>query len=267
MRLFIILFLFITSTFATNLPHIYVFHINGISNTQQEAEDNAKALQRTMTIHTNLVADYRVKYIYNPTHGFFFDILDDLQVQKAKENQVISIDDDVQAYMQDNNLSYPVNSPQYNALKNNMTSLYTNELYEAAGVDWDYVLSQFHDQVPSQPPVEFADVANILYNDANAYAIFIPHSQGNLYANILYEYLSSVEQFDANKMMILGIGDPARDIKGANSSYITASNDYVIGASRILYSNVLPNNQHINSSNDILNHSLVDAYLHDSAIH
>jgi hypothetical protein len=119
------------------------------------------------------------------------------------------------------------------------------------------------------------------YLDTKNMVILVPHSQGNLYANELYNYLTGVEHFPPNQIAIFGIASPASknvgdwmvkelqsiDYKkkwGNLTSYITSTHDHVMDLVRITHpGEVLPSNISglSNESDHYAGHNLINVYL------
>lgn len=120
------------------------------------------------------------------------------------------------------------------------------------------------------------------YSKTKNLVLLVPHSQGNLYANDLYTYLTKQEHFPEHQLAIYGIASPADHINGdwaakfwqdyakiskymadnflPLDSYITSTHDFVINSARtVFYSNpAMPGN-----IDTPIGHNLVDVYLSD----
>lgn len=289
----IILFFFIKSCFAS-LPTIYALHINGINTTQEEAFLNLKALSQVANINSNMI---HWNIVYNPTASKFFSNLFDVMGQKAHEDQaVMSLQDFTLYWEKVNNLTYPINSPEFIALESQISGEYAKQLDAAGGNNDQYIRDEFYNTVPEQ----FSSVVDLLkpfsnnYSSRQAYVLLIPHSQGNLYANNLYTYLTNVDNFNPDNIAIYSIATPANinvgddiaktlafleqqsaNIKAALGnvdSYLTSTSDYVVNGARVLFDNyskgrkILPANFNINLKEDSglpLGHNLIQVYLTD----
>ena len=335
--IFILLFLWVNISFA-QIPHVYALHINGINTTQREAKANADSLKVMANINSNMVS---FNFVWNPTGDdtgkSFWSNLSDVMNQKAKEhNAAMSLDDFTRYWIKANNLpSYAESSVEFQKLKSQISANYITQLTQSAGVNFNEIINEFHDQVP----MEFNDAIKLLkseyvpkyqakyydtvatkdvqtndfkfdlsglnkfyqtttlnipvnYSDTKNMVLLIPHSQGNLYANSLYTYLTSIEKFPLNQIAIYGIATPANNnlgdwisnkfkwmesldakIKadwGNVDSYITSDNDFVINSSRVLFNQyptniILPANFSAEfSSDDLLGHNLIDIYLNNT---
>lgn len=238
----LILIVVLTKTCFGN-PMIYALHINGISTSITEAQDNLEQLTALQVTKTNLV---KWRLLYNQTDGLWDD-LSDVFNQKTQEKQNITIDDFVVAYIKANNLQAESGTTEYEFIKQSIKDDFINDP-QYSGRNLESIVSQFNQLVPDKE---------------NSYILLLPHSQGNLYANQLYNYLTSTEEnYDSQHLRIFGIATPANEISGSGD-YVTSSNDLVISGIRLIKS-VLPSNININFSlSDILGHNLIDIYLTD----
>lgn len=120
---FSLLFLSITVS-ATPNSKIYIFHINGINTTIEEAMANSEALKNTAKLDTNMTS---WDFLYNQSHGLWDD-LEDVFQQKAQEaNPKITLDDYVTAYLRYHNLDYPPDSADYAIVKAGIKDEYLND--------------------------------------------------------------------------------------------------------------------------------------------
>ena len=110
----------------------------------------------------------------------------------------------------------------------------------------------------------------------------IPHSQGNLYANQLYDYVSRTSVIPADHVAIYGIATPSSKVNGLINPrarhpndqfhYITADTDAVINSLRLfaatqpLTDQPLPANTHMEYCKDYVCHDLIEAYLADNMV-
>ncbi len=335
--IFFICFIASNISYAST-PHIFALHINGINTTRTEARINTYALTNITNINSNMVS---FNFVWNPTGDdtgkSFWSNLSDVMNQKAKEhNAAMSLDDFTRYWIKANNLpSYVESSVEFQKLKSQISANYITQLTQSAGVNFNEIINEFHDQVP----MEFNDAIKLLkseyvpkyqakyydtvatkdvqtndfkfdlsglnkfyqtttlnipvnYSDTKNMVLLIPHSQGNLYANSLYTYLTSIEKFPLNQMAIYGIATPANNnlgdwisnkfkwiesidakikiVWGNVDSYITSDNDFVINSSRVLFNQyptniILPANFSAGfSSDDFLGHNLINIYLNNT---
>jgi len=96
----------------------------------------------------------------------------------------------------------------------------------------------------------------------NGRILLVPHSQGNLYANIVYDRLitDGPQQVDVGSIGIMAVATPASNVRGTGSKYVTSDNDRVINGVRFVFSNTLPPTITIPVV-DRLGHNFIDVYL------
>ncbi len=228
--------------------------------------------------------------------------LGDIAHQKSMEQQIITLEDYTNSYMQAYGLNYPVGSLEYRALESQMYPIYSESFKEAEGANFDVILDEFGLVVPSRfsSVVQLLERGNTELKNINlksltkaegnptnpAYVILLPHSQGNLYANELYDYLISNNLFDKTEIAAYGIGSAANSNDGGVymtsslvslehktgldfgniNSYLTSNNDFVISGERILWSKTLPGNFEIPFNLSFpLGHNLIEVYLSNQA--
>ncbi len=271
--LFLLLSFYCLNAFADIVknPHIFIFHVNGVNTTRDRADENRFALQSSVKINSNIVT---WDVIYNSTHGFLASDLWDVMRMKKQEHKNLSIDDYVKTYMKTYHLHYPVGSPEYAKLKENIKQYYINDP-SITGKNLAEIINQFHQKVP--PP--YASVVELLNqhkdsNGYNAYVLLIPHSQGNQYANQLWKYVTEYENFPKSHLAVFGIASPTDRMQGTvipsnQDSYYTSDNDFVINSLSALSmlmpqtNKPLSGNLHLYNCKDLLCHNLIDSYLRD----
>ena len=269
-----------TLTLANNKPEIYALHINGIDTTFPDAMKNTDALKSKLTTNTNMVI---YNTVYNPTKGetemeWWSSVKGalDVSTQKFYENNIpLTLDEFTQHIMVNRNLNYQTGTPEYSKFRSEMVESLQHVIVETGGENMQYVIDEFHGKVP----LMYADVlknlkANNVYQD-NKYVLLLPHSQGNIYANELYTYLTQTEGFSSKNIYLFGFASPAAYELGSFSggeiyygnNYITSSNDSVVGLVRSVYSSgkVLSANVTIaKNEQDKSGHGLISTYLNDS---
>ncbi len=266
------LFFYGSSSYCSNIPRVFIFHINGINTSFIEADRNRVSLQNTANTNSNIII---WDVIYNSTNGLLTSDIWDVMRMKKQESKNLTLDDYVVTYMKRNNLNYPVNSPEYKKLKNDIKQIYLDDS-DVVGKNLSDIVKQFHDKVP--PP--YASVVELLnqYKNVgtnNAYVLLIPHSQGNQYANQLWKFLVNDEHFPKSHLAIFGIASPTDEmlgtVKPANQdNYYTADNDFVINSLAALSSFIpetkkpMGGNLHLYTCKDIICHKLIESYLTDS---
>lgn len=134
--------------------------------------------------------------------------------QKMGEAMELTTDDLVQTYMLMNNLNYQPNSPEYNSLANELGNNIKDEFLRR---NFDEIVDRF--LIQAQPELESALTAlaghtTLDYSRTKNHVLLIPHSQGNLYANNLYDYLTTIEHYNPHQIQIFGIATPGSQLKG-----------------------------------------------------
>ena len=244
---FILIFIYNLSFASQQNLHICVFHINGVNTKIDEAADNLKALRDKANIRSNFIS---WNLLYNQTHGLLSSDLWDVFRQKRQENQNLSIDDYVAVYMKVRHLSYPKGSKDYEILKENIKDYYAEDL-GYVGKNFDDIHDQFHNIVGDMY-TSIKELAKINDDPKNTYVLFIPHSQGCLYANSLKNLEVSGDNkvsigIPSENIGIFAIANPADkvdstlmplpnfyvgDADDSLKQYITADNDFVINSLR-----------------------------------
>ena len=123
----IVILLCIGCNLATALQKIFVFHINGIGTTQGQATANKIALESSVMIQSNDIANNgHFDLLYNSDESTAFcglcNQLMDVFRQKKYEN--LSNEEFIEAYMKDYNLNYPKDSPEYKQLESTIQEKY-----------------------------------------------------------------------------------------------------------------------------------------------
>jgi hypothetical protein len=260
---------------------IFVFHINGVNTTLKDALENAKKLEETANVSSNMLSNGgHFDLLYNKEDESAFcsvcSQLADVFKQKAQEHKDVTVDDYVVAYMKAYNLHYESDSGDYFILKQGIKDDYLKDS-AFVGANLEDIYNQFQSKI--QQDIKFKYVKEFLTNSMESgtgqpFVLLLPHSQGNLYANELYDYSTQTLFLSADHINIFGIASPASKISGVDMPtsffYITADNDFVINGLRVFCSippftlSPLDSNTHLDECNDDdLCHSLTDAYLVD----
>jgi len=98
--------------------------------------------------------------------------------------------------------------------------------------------------------------------------LFTPHTQDNLYANSLIDYLLKEEHFLLDHINNFGIACPANIVlagRTKTTSYIMSFKDLVVGGLRLLMSTLTSNVNLPLNLLDPLGHNIIDVYLSDTA--
>lgn len=294
MRYFLKIFFALVLFFNCALSHansqtesrIFVFHINGVNTLPDDALKNVGELKKVAKIDSNIIT---WNILYNPTSGSLIDDLLDVYLQKVQEKKALDLDDYVEVYMRNHDLHYDKNSPEYEALKTSILENYRKDP-SFFGNHFNTILENFKQEVPPEVTTRFQSVMTELKDyqkTKHAYVLLLPHSQGNLYANQLFSYLSEAEHFPVDHLAIFGIATPANFVPVSvslpgkrygqfdptdNIRYVTSSNDAVINSMRLHNFFTFSEEEYPEPSNisfatllcpDKYCHSLTDAYLHD----
>lgn len=258
--------LFITvAAYAIPNSKIYIFHINGINTTIEEARQNMFFLKQTAAIDSNMTS---WDFLYNQSHGLWDDLEDVFQQKTAEANPKITLDDYVTAYLHHNNLDYEPDSADYAIVKAGIKDEYLNDP-QFFGSNFEELLTQFHQKLPPPEQQRLQEAARMVksYAGMDNNVLFIPHSQGNLYTNSLISYLVSEELFPPSQISNFGIASPANAVingRTKTTSYVTSSKDLVIGGLRLLRSTLASNVNLSFTLTDPLGHNLIDVYLAES---
>jgi hypothetical protein len=262
---FSLLFISITVS-ATPNSKIYIFHINGINTSIEETISNAEALKNAAAIDSDMTS---WDFLYNQSHGLWDDLEDVFQQKAQEDNPKITLDDYVTAYFRYHDLDYPPDSADYAIVKAGIKDDYLNDP-QFFGSNFEELLTQFHQKLPPPEQQRLAEAARMVksYAGMDNNVLFIPHSQGNLYANSLISYLVTEELFPPTQISNFGIASPANTVingRTKTTSYVTSSKDLVINGLRILRPALNSNVSLGFSWNDPLGHNLIDVYLAESA--
>lgn len=212
----------------SQLPTLYVLHINGINTTLNEAQINLRNLKEVSQM-TSTGKYLKWNVVYNPTADEkttsstikaginLLDNIIDVGLQKNNEFSLKNITKEkyVNAYILANNVNGNMDKVDYKQLQAQLMPHYRELIKKYGGDNTDAVINEFHKKVPPQ----FSGVVQLLddgidsgqydYSHTPSSVLLIPHSQGNLYANSLYKYLTDTENFNPKHIAIFGIASPA----------------------------------------------------------
>lgn len=232
MRYLIVLFMVVCSVcFAQN--QLFIFFLNGVNTTPDEADANLSKLESIIPYNDNI----NWNILYNATHGVIRSDIWDVIRQKRAEKKNYNVKE------------YITRNPK---------STLQDYLYDNSyvGKNLKDLVEQFHDRFPKDMK--------------ESYALIISHSQGNQYANQLFDYLVNGEGFPKDHIALFGVASPAdrieRGVNINNLYYITADNDKIINMSRVLGNGALQSNVHIKDCNDFPCHNFINDYLGDNSI-
>ena len=195
-----------------------VFHINGIMTTRIQAGQNR---DRIRVVYGNAYNGHLIFYGlgYNQTRGFATDLY-----QSAL--QVIS--------------GYA--GATWDKFMNAVTfSVYSIGMPEATAKAIAKVVTDKYAFTKPSPyqDQDLTDIMNEINSQtaggANAYhkarKVFVPHSQGNLYMNLVYDKLIA-NGTPAASMGVVGMAVPYSSVRSGNT-YVTSWNDVVVDATRV----------------------------------
>lgn len=226
-----------------------IFHINGILTDQAGAAAN---LQTLMTRYGNSYKAHIIQWglAYNKTVDWDNDLADSYR-QVVLSFPGTTMEEYVRAVVLG---MYP-------------SQLLTSNIVGMLSGKW---ASLFHIDRPS--PYQDEDLTNI-YNAIygahrqNGRVMLIPHSQGTLYANLVYDrllkpYAVPQMQIQAKALRIMAIASAVAGATGGTRGgglHVTNTNDLVINAVRAFSSTTLAANTTVNING--LGHNLRDVYL------
>lgn len=243
----------------------YAIHINGMGMNE---DGSNTGLERLRSV-TNNPERFQWRLIWNDNQK---DELVDMYSQKKNEDQLNqTFSDYTNQRMQEAGVSYAVGSPEYLQFQDSIREEYKNRILAIGGKNIRAVIAEFETIVP------FANGLDYLANIQD-FVILLPHSQGNLYANGLYNFLIA-SKFDVNHISIFGFGSVNNAELGLadkptefsskfrdNQNYVTSKHDEQVASVRFLYKDTLLSNITIDRTRaDLTGHSLTAVYLADTA--
>ncbi|MDK2125248.1 hypothetical protein [Parachitinimonas caeni] len=222
------------SVFAANGETAVVF-VNGMNNTFDDAIASMQVLKQRVSAR-GAGKGYVYGNAYNATNGFFSDLYQVFK-QKGQEGEKVS------GFWQMVDGGNVTPGWMSTALR-------------------DKYVATLSKEVTPELPEHLKFYRQHL--SANRKLVLVPHSQGNLYANISQNILIGESAAQAPNVFAVGVASPAARTM-PNSTYVTSSADAVIGALRIIKS-VLPSNisQGFHPFKDFLGHSFTKIYMDSS---
>lgn len=224
-----------------------VMHINGILTDEEDARHNLMDVLAPAIGSSYNGEGIKFALAYNPTHGKSSDLIDVIN-QKATEYPNVALGIIIKAYTKGlaGMTSAVLPDSLFNAVKDFQISLVKDNGFVTLGD------SDLKDVV--------GDIRKNMTE--NQKILLVPHSQGNIYANEVYNVLTTGENpVPQISIGIVGIASPAAYVAG-NGDYVTSSNDVVIGALRLSGYSVLPSNIDISyNSNERLGHGFEEIYM------
>lgn len=254
MNILIAFLILIYSMVAYAEPKMYIFFINGVNTTADDANINMEKLEDLMNYDSPTIT---WNVLYNATHGLIKSDVWDYMHQKKQSERKLSIDSYTNYYIIKNNIDCCISLEQYENVKQSIKLQYLNDK-RYVGMNLGDIVNQFNNKFKG--------------DKKNVYILIIAHSQGNSYANQLYDYLVNGEHFPFDHVAIFSIASPAHSVDSfvnpyTRFKYVTADNDHVINAVRLLPGDKpMPANVHLNDCKDLACHSLVNSYLFDKVV-
>jgi len=209
---------------------LFIFFINGVNTTPAQAEINLSKLEDIVDVDSSAIT---WNVLYNATHGLVRADVWDVINQKREERLRLSYT----AYKK----KYPTNT---------LEDYLLNTRY--VGKNLADLVNQFHNRIPK--------------DRTDLHVLIVSHSQGNQYANQLYDYLVNGEGFPKDRIALIGIATPTSMGEGNSFFYVTADNDKIINMVRLFPESPLPANVHIKECHDISCHNFINDYLGDASI-
>lgn len=229
------------------LPSAVVVHINGVATTQDEANDNKAALEKSLTSRGIVTP---VELAYNPTQGQMWDVIQ-AALQKLSESPSSLPSSVVQmvvgGILKISLLPETIAGPIKDAVNSGLLAINNLMVFDA------YEPDDFN-QVLARVDAMAA---------ANKEVLLVPHSQGNFYANALYEPISQKAA-----VRIVGVATPTGYTAGSGD-YLTSASDEVVNRVRAAIP-VRPANHTISqveepgAKDGERGHSFLDVYLNRS---
>lgn len=224
-----------------------VVHVNGVDTTLAGARDNTNALAAA---YGNAHEGHLVAYglAYNATSNLAYDVADAFQ-QIVLDYPGVKYRDWLRAVTR---------GILGDSVTVELIAEITGRLGEALGLRRP---DAFYD----------ADLALMIasiksFHHRSGRLLLVPHSQGNLYANLLHDRLvagtgSPTFSIAAQSINIMGVAAPVVSLRG-NGGYVTSKGDKVIDGVRLVFPDTLPANSKAPSiAADLKGHSFSEVYL------
>lgn len=233
------------SLFAQNT---YVFHINGINTTYGEANENKNKIAEIIG-PTYKSQNLIYKLAYNQTEGAVSDILD-FYAQKVAEKKATMP-----------NLTIE----QENQYISDITSCISGDCPSSSLEDEVRILQvraiQHSKEENTYEDNDSINIRSVIKNSVTdgGNILVVAHSQGTMYANIVYEKLMVDGNITGDKIRILSIAEMANNMP--NGDWISSAHDLVISLVRLVFQ-TLPYNVAEDGNSG---HNLIDTYLKEGS--
>lgn len=277
-----IITLTITAFANANTPRkIFGFFVNGIQNTWQEANNNARGLYKVAQIKSNLLGGTQDSFnlLYNkiPTGACpICKQVTDAWLQKFGLKLDMIIDDFMDIYIKFKGLPYQKGDPEYQKLLKEILPKYKAEegVNLFIGGNLNDILDQY-DKVISSSYKAIMDFINS-QGSVKPYVLLLGHSQGSLYTHQLYKAIVTRGGVAQEQIATFNIATPEdisdnhleynlKELFGDNAppSYITSTNDHVINGVRAITGSVSANYSQPTDFSGT-GHNLIEHYLNPS---
>lgn len=219
-------------------------YINGVWNDWSSANENRDALESFLISQSLRSRFDKIILAFNDTHGTFQDLYDVLEQKEQEGPAVWKKVVNLMARFTTIGPSVLIDTAtQSDASLGSVVTTLTGKILDGLTMK-DYIDADFVQVV--------ADIAGTA---GNANLLLIPHSQGCLYANRVYQQYAGTSR----KVSISGIANPSSSMPAGE--YVTSSSDTVISWLRTLYT-VLPSTTTIEKHPDgSMGHTFVFDYL------
>lgn len=232
-----------------------VYFINGV-NAPDEAKvrENSEFLEASINRHRGLSGIKQVTYLYNQSQGLMMDVLyEQAQLKSAERNMAVG-DMFEQISLSAFNLPSTISEGEQTEVRQRVNTVITSPLSAHAQAQ----VTEFSQRVSTDSLL------------SGVQAILVPHSQGNMFANAVYEKLKlelTPEVFSG--LAVVGVASPAAF--APSSLYVTVNQDLVIrllaSAQSILTGTLPPLPANLDASaialTRALGHGFTDVYLAD----
>ena len=221
-----------------------IFHINGINTTEKQAQDNAAALLET-TSSRSIPNDVYLAYNWSYSQylpwmtGGIVDALDAtiqglLSAAQGGLKYSFSLVTKALFFWDTTGIADDVNGTLQKTVDNMVTTIMSFTDIKAGNIS--SIISDINSQTTSATPL-----------------LLVPHSQGNFYANAIYNDLAT-----NRAVKIVGVATPAPFTAGSGD-YVNSRNDRVVTS---IVKTARPWNVDIPSTDkDAMGHSFTDVYL------
>jgi len=232
-----------------------VYFINGVNKPSEDevaktAEFLAKRVQR-FSAQANSIQ--LVTYLYNDSDGLMLDTLYELAAKKAVERNAIVSEMVVSVGMAAFGMVSPLSETDQQSVRLRVAEIITSALPTKTQA----MVSDFSQRVATESL------------NSGTQAVLVPHSQGNMFANAVYDTLKLTLPANISRGLgVVNIANPAA--RAPSSLYLTASQDRVINllatSQAVLGMTFTPMTPNYNASaaalqTDPWGHGFVEVYL------